>query len=100
MRVPYSWLREYCDPGLSRRGARATLLAHAQRPRSSGSPTSAPPSADGFVVGRVLSVEQHPDADRLSVCEVETGDGDADDRLRRAQRRRRPDRAGGAARAR
>src|SRR5690349_8441048 len=34
-----------------------------------------PPAADGFVVGRVLSVDPHPDADRLSVCEVETGDG-------------------------
>jgi phenylalanyl-tRNA synthetase beta chain len=26
------------------------------------------------VVGRVVSVEAHPDADRLSVCQVETGD--------------------------
>ena len=33
------------------------------------------PSADGFVVGKVLSVEQHPDADRLSVCEVDAGEG-------------------------
>jgi phenylalanyl-tRNA synthetase beta chain len=34
-----------------------------------------PPSADGFVVGKVVSVEAHPDADRLRVCEVDTGDG-------------------------
>ena len=27
------------------------------------------------MVGEVLSVEPHPDADRLSVCEVDTGDG-------------------------
>ncbi len=40
--------------------------------------------ADCFVVGKVLSVEKHPDAERLSVCEVDAGDGDADDRLRRA----------------
>ena len=32
-----------------------------------------PPSADGFVVGRVAKVEPHPDADRLTVCQVETG---------------------------
>ena len=31
------------------------------------------PSAEGFVVGRVVSAEQHPNADRLRVCEVETG---------------------------
>jgi len=29
---------------------------------------------DGFVVGRVLSAERHPDADRLKVCEVDLGD--------------------------
>src|SRR5204863_666424 len=33
------------------------------------------PSAQGFVVGRVVSAEKHPNADRLSVCEVDTGDG-------------------------
>src|ERR1700684_592571 len=32
------------------------------------------PSPDGFVVGRVLSAEQHPDADRLKVCTVDLGD--------------------------
>ena len=31
---------------------------------------------DNFVVGRVLEREQHPDADRLSVCRVSTGEGD------------------------
>ena len=29
----------------------------------------------GFVVGRVLEAEQHPDADRLRVCEVDDGSG-------------------------
>ena len=34
------------------------------------------PATDGFVVGRVLSAEQHPDADRLKVCAVQLdGDG-------------------------
>ena len=31
------------------------------------------PSAEGFVIGRVVSAERHPNADRLSVCEVDTG---------------------------
>jgi len=30
-------------------------------------------STEGFVVGRVSSVESHPDADRLAVCTVDTG---------------------------
>jgi phenylalanyl-tRNA synthetase beta chain len=31
---------------------------------------------ENFVVGRVLTREQHPDADRLSVCTVAIGEGD------------------------
>src|SRR5215207_4351828 len=34
-----------------------------------------PPAADGFIVGRVTSAEQHPNADRLRVCTVDDGDG-------------------------
>ena len=32
------------------------------------------PATEGFVVGLVLSVEQHPDADRLKVCSVDLGE--------------------------
>ena len=73
MRVPYSWLREYCDPGLPvEELAERIALRTTEVERIS---YVGPPSADGFVVGRVLSVERHPDADRLTVCEVDTGDG-------------------------
>jgi len=74
MRIPYSWLREYCDPDLAA-GELAERLAmtgtEVERVGSVG-----PPTADGFVVGRVLERVSHPDADRLSVCTVDTGDGD------------------------
>src|SRR5204862_7752481 len=33
--------------------------------------------ASAFVVGRVLTCEKHPDADRLSVCTVDDGSGEA-----------------------
>jgi phenylalanyl-tRNA synthetase beta chain len=74
MRVPYSWLREYCDPG----GAVAEI---AERLVMTGTEverigTVGPPSPEGFVVGKVLSAEQHPNADRLRVCRVDTGDGE------------------------
>jgi phenylalanyl-tRNA synthetase beta chain len=72
VKVPYSWLREYCDPGLEidELAARMALRStEVERISHAG-----PPTADSFVVGRVVSAEQHPDADRLSVCEVETGD--------------------------
>ncbi len=73
MRVPYSWLREYCDPGVDP-GELAERLAmtgtEVERVTAVG-----PPSAENFVVGRVLAAEPHPDADRLRVCTLDTGDG-------------------------
>jgi phenylalanyl-tRNA synthetase beta chain len=74
MRVPYSWLREHCDPGVEP-GALAERLAMTGTEVERVS-TVGPPSADGFVVGRVLAAEPHPDADRLRVCTVDTGDGE------------------------
>jgi phenylalanyl-tRNA synthetase beta chain len=74
MRIPYSWLREYCDPGV-------TVAAIAERLVMTGTEVErigvvGPPAPEGFVVGKVLSAEQHPDADRLRVCVVDTGDGE------------------------
>ena len=44
------------------------------------------PPFDRVVVGEVLKVERHPDAARLTVCQVNVRRGAAHDRLRRAQR--------------
>jgi phenylalanyl-tRNA synthetase beta chain len=71
MRVPLPWLREYCAPDLD-------VHAIEERLTMTGTKVEAihhhgVPSADDFVVGRVLAVEQHPDADRLRVCVVDLG---------------------------
>jgi phenylalanyl-tRNA synthetase beta chain len=71
MRTPYAWLREYCDPGL-------TAVEIAERLDLTGTELErieqvGVPSADNFVVGKVLAAEQHPDADRLKVCQVDVG---------------------------
>ena len=73
MRVPYSWLREYCAPEID-------LHTLEQRLTLSGTKVEAihhhgVGATDAFVVGKVLSAEKHPDADRLSVCVVDVGDG-------------------------
>jgi len=71
MRVPLTWLRAYCDPGLpvaeiaQRLDLTGTELERIERVGVG--------STDGFVVGRVRSAERHPDADRLTVCTVEDG---------------------------
>ncbi len=74
MRTPYAWLREYCDPGL-------TASEIAERLDLTGTELErieqvGVPSADNFVVGKVLAAEQHPDADRLKVCQVDVGAGE------------------------
>jgi phenylalanyl-tRNA synthetase beta chain len=71
MKVPLPWLREYCDPPLD-------TLALEERLTMTGTKVEAVlhhgvPSSAGFVVGRVLAAEQHPDADRLKVCRVDLG---------------------------
>jgi phenylalanyl-tRNA synthetase beta chain len=73
MRVPVAWLKEYCDPGTSAEEIADTLTMAGlklERLHRVGVGDTAE-----FVVGKVLSAEQHPDADRLTVCTVDTGDG-------------------------
>lgn len=74
MRVPYSWLREYCDPGVEPGQLAERLAMTGTEVERVG--VVGPPSAEGFVVGKVLSAEPHPNADRLRVCTVDTGDGE------------------------
>ncbi|MFN2617892.1 MAG: YtpR family tRNA-binding protein, partial [Thermoleophilaceae bacterium] len=75
MRVPVAWLRSYCDPGLdAEQIADALTMAGIKLERlhriGVGDPSA-------FVVGRVLEAKPHPDADRLSVCAVDDGSGEA-----------------------
>jgi phenylalanyl-tRNA synthetase beta chain len=74
MKIPYSWLREYCDPGVEVAEIAERLVMTGTEVERVGS--VGPPSADGFVVGKVLAAEQHPDADRLRVCTVDDGEGE------------------------
>ena len=76
MRVPLPWLREYCDPDLDVRQIEERLTMTGTKVEAIHHQGVA--STDGFVVGRVLTVEQHPDADRLKVCTVDLGDGNED----------------------
>ena len=73
MRVPYSWLHEYCDPGLSPQSSAERLPC--ARPRSSGSHHVGAPSADG-VRRRPGDLRRAASRRRPArVCEVETGEG-------------------------
>jgi phenylalanyl-tRNA synthetase beta chain len=79
MRAPLSWLREY---------VRVDATAHEIARRLSVSSLEVErvvgvgvPDADGnlgrFLVGKVLEAAKHPNADKLQVCQVDVGEGDA-----------------------
>jgi phenylalanyl-tRNA synthetase beta chain len=77
VRVPLTWLREYCDPALD-------VHQIEQRLTLTGTKVEAiyhhgVRGGDGFVVGHVLDVQPHPDADRLRVCKVDLGGADGPD---------------------
>lgn len=73
MKVGLDWLSEYADAGLPVRELADKLTMTGTMVE--GIHHHGVPSPDGFVVGKVLTREQHPDADRLGVCSVDLGDG-------------------------
>jgi len=73
MRVPMQWLTEYCAPDLDVAGVQERLTMTGTKVEAVHHHGVA--ELDHFVVGRVLACAAHPDADRLSVCRVDVGDG-------------------------
>jgi phenylalanyl-tRNA synthetase beta chain len=79
MRVPLSWLREYVAvPVSTRELADRLVIATCE---VDGIETRGVADVDGnlalFRVGRVLEAAKHPNADRLQLCHVDVGEGDA-----------------------
>ncbi|KWI64926.1 phenylalanine--tRNA ligase subunit beta [Burkholderia stagnalis] len=72
MQFPESWLRTFVDPQLT-----TDELSHAltMAGLEVESLSKAAPPTSKIVVGRVLEVAKHPDADKLNVCQVDAGTG-------------------------
>ena len=70
MNIPESWLRAFCNPPLSGREL-ADKLTMAGIEVETYEPIG--PQFSNVVVGEVLSVERHPNADKLTVCKVNAG---------------------------
>jgi phenylalanyl-tRNA synthetase beta chain len=73
MRVPYSWLTEWVRVpwNAQEAGSRLTMAGlelEALLP--------AAPAFSGVLVGEILSAEKHPQADKLRICRVSTGQGE------------------------
>jgi phenylalanyl-tRNA synthetase beta chain len=72
MQFSERWLRTFVDPPLGP-DELARLLTMSGVEVESCIPVA--PPFTGVVVGQVLSVEKHPNADRLTVCRVDAGTG-------------------------
>ncbi|MDP3171005.1 MAG: phenylalanine--tRNA ligase subunit beta, partial [Polaromonas sp.] len=72
MQFPESWLREFCNPPLTTE-ALAETLTMAGLEVEELKPVAPPFSK--IVVGEIREAVQHPDADRLRVCQVDVGQG-------------------------
>ena len=70
MNVPENWLRSFVDIKLDM-GELAHLLTMSGLEVESCVPVA--PLFSGVVVGEILAVERHPNADKLTVCTVDTG---------------------------
>ena len=73
MKFSEAWLREWVDPTAGTEDL-ADQLSMAGLEVDSVTPVAG--AFEGVVVGEVLTREQHPNADKLSLCRVSVGDDD------------------------
>lgn len=76
MKISYNWLKQFLE--LNWEAAKtAELLTNLGLEVESVSPfESVPGGLKGVVVGEVLEVADHPNADKLRLCKVDIGDGE------------------------
>jgi phenylalanyl-tRNA synthetase beta chain len=70
MNVPEHWLRSFCNPSLKTERLAHLLTMSGLEVEAC---TPAAPPFTGVVVGEILAVERHPNADKLTVCTVNAG---------------------------
>jgi len=73
MKLAEHWLREWCNPSLS-----SDELAHqlTMAGHEVDSVVVEGEKLSGVVVAEVINVKPHPNADKLQICDVTTGNGD------------------------
>jgi len=71
MKFSEQWLREWVNPDLT-----TAVLGHQLTMAGLEVDAIEPvaPAHSGVVVGKILSAEKHPDADKLQVCQVDVGE--------------------------
>ncbi len=72
MQFPESWLREFCNPPLTTQQLADTLTMAGLEVEET---RPVAPAFSRIVVGQIQEAVQHPNADRLRVCQVDVGQG-------------------------
>jgi phenylalanyl-tRNA synthetase beta chain len=75
VRVVYSWLREFCDPGVPPEEAAEVLVRLGFEVAAVHRPWD---GVLGVVAARVLEVRDHPRSENLVLARLDTGSGRAD----------------------
>ncbi len=73
MKLSENWLREWVNPSAGIEEIAARLIMGGLELEIEPAVDTLP---DKVVVGRIISAEKHPQADRLQVCSVDVGDGE------------------------
>ncbi len=71
MKVPFSWLKEFVDIGISAAELEEKLFSCGFEVEEL---TYLGKDVENVVTGRIVRCEKHPDADRLTVCTVDCGE--------------------------
>ncbi|MEG5030155.1 phenylalanine--tRNA ligase subunit beta [Microcoleus sp. AT8-B1] len=74
MRISLNWLRELVDVSISPEELAETLTMAGFEVEDI---EDRRPWASGVILGKIIACEQHPNADKLRVCQVDVGSGEA-----------------------
>ncbi len=73
MKLPYSWLKDFTDVGIHNVSARQYAADMTMAGTMVGSWESPADEISNVVVGRILSMERHPNSDHMWVCQLDVG---------------------------
>ena len=76
MKISYNWLRQYIQTDLPAHEISDILTNIGLEVEGMESIQSVKGGLEGVIIGEVLSCEKHPDADKLTVCSVNLGEGE------------------------
>ena len=76
MKISYNWLKQYIDTDLSPQQVSEILTNTGLEVEGLEEVQSVKGGLEGVVIGQVITCEKHPDADKLTVCTVDLGEGE------------------------